>query len=73
MSAVVDAAAVADVAADAAADAAAVAIGVVAVAAGQFRGDLRDSHLDQIALTFFVFFCQKTTQSGLRSFALSEL
>lgn len=72
MSAVFGAVAVADVAAGAAAVVAAVAIGVVAVAAGQSRGDLRDSHLDQIASTFFVVSCQKTTQSGLKSFALSE-
>ena len=72
MSAVFGAVAVADVAAGAAAVVAAVAIGVVAVAAGQSRGDLRDSHLDQIASTFFVVSCQKTTRSGSKSFALSE-
>ena len=72
MPAVVDAVAVADVAAAGAGAVAAVAIGVVAVAAGRFRGDLRDSPLDQIASTFFVVFCQKTTRSGSKSFALSE-
>jgi hypothetical protein len=51
---------------------AAVAIGVVAVAAGLIQRDPRDNHLDRIAWTFFVVSCQKTIQSDLKSFALSE-
>jgi hypothetical protein len=51
---------------------AAVAIGVVAVAAGLCQGDPHDNHLDRIALTFFVVSYQKTIQSDLKFFALSE-
>jgi len=54
------------------ADVAAVVIAPVVVAAGLFRDDLRDNHLHYLALTFFVVSYQKTIQSDLKSFALSE-
>lgn len=49
-----------------------VAIDVVVVAADLFQSDLRDNHLDQIALTFSVVSYQKMIQSDLKSSALSE-
>lgn len=70
-SAVVGAVAVGAVAeSDAAGDV--VAGAVVVIVAGPAPDDLRDSHLDQIASTFFVVSCPKKNQSGLKSFALSE-
>jgi hypothetical protein len=49
-----------------------VAIDVVVVAADLFQSDLRDNHLDRIALTFSVVSYQKMIQSDLKSSALSE-
>lgn len=71
MSAVVDDGAVVAVAVGAAA-AVVVAAAAVAIAGELALGDLRDCRLDQIASTFFVVSCLKTTQSDLKSFALSE-
>ena len=76
VSAVVGAVAVVDVAAAAAAAADGVAViavvVVVVVVAGPAPGDLRRGHLDRIASTFFDVSYQKTIQSGLKFFVLSE-
>lgn len=75
MSAVVGAVAVVDVAAAAADSVAVIAVVVVVVVvvvAGPAPGDLRRGHLDRIASTFFDVSYQKTIQSGLKFFVLSE-
>lgn len=47
-------------------------VAVLVTVAGPAPDDPRDSRPDQTASIFFVVFCRKTIQSGLKSFAWSE-